>query len=163
MPFVFERQCRLVVEKPQRRVNENYSVLVHRLDAFLIHDTSRRRSEIPNTALLRAMHVVREREKRIARTRHTVELSHVVRTLLGAERRRDLLEQAVPLLFLAALENLAPDKEVDRVRFFCTLDSFLEWERKNARVVAQPPIISLGARKSRTVDTRLLACAQSDY
>jgi hypothetical protein len=30
-------------------------------------------------------------------------------------------------------------------------------------VVAQPPIISLGARKSRAVDTRLLTCAQSDY
>lgn len=161
--IVFERQCRLVVEKPQRRVNENYSVLVRRLDAFLVHDTSRRRGEIPNTTLLRAMHVVREREKRIARTRHTVELSRVVRTLLRAERRRDLLEQAVPLLFLTALENLASNKEVDRVRFFGALDSFLEWERKNARVVAQPPIISLGARKSRAVDARLLACAQSDY
>jgi len=42
-------------------VNENYSVLVRRLDAFLVHDTSRRRGEIPNTTL-RAMHVVRERE-----------------------------------------------------------------------------------------------------
>lgn len=151
------------MEKPQRRVNENYSVLVRRLDAFLVHHTSRRRGEITNTTLLRAVHVVREREKRIARTRHTVELSRVVRTFLGAERRRDLFEQAVPLLFLAALENLASDKEVDRVRFFGALDSFLEWERKNARVVAQPPIIGLGARKSRAVDTRLLACAQSDY
>jgi hypothetical protein len=152
-----------VVEKPQQRVNENYSVLIRRLDAFLVHDTSRRRCEIPNTTFLRAMHVVREREKRITRTCYTVELSRVVRTLLGTERRRDLLEQAVPLLFLAALENLASDKEVDRVRFFGALDSFLEWERKNARVVAQPPIISLGARKSRAVDTRLLTCAQSDY
>lgn len=152
-----------MVEKAQRRVDENYFVFVRRLDAFLVHDTSRRRGEIPNTTLLRAMHVVREREKRIARTRHTVELRRVVRTLLGAERRRDLFEQAVPLLFLAALENLASDKEVDRVRFFGALDSFLEWECKNARVVAQPPIIGFGARKSRAVDTRLLTCAQSDY
>ena len=151
------------MEKSQRGVNEDYSVLVRRLDAFLVHDTSRRRGEIPNTTPLRAMHVVWEREKRIARTRHTVELSRVVRTLLGAEGRRDLLEQAVPLLFLAALENLASDKEVDRVRFFGALDSFLEWERKNARVMTQPPIISLGARKSRAVDTRLLTRAQSDY
>lgn len=163
MSSFFWPQCQLVMEKPQRRVNENYSVLVRRLDAFLVHNTSRRRCEIPNTTLLHAMHVVREREKRIARTRHTVELSSVVHTLLGAERRRDLSEQAVPLLFLTALEDLASNKEVDRVRFLGALDSLLEWERKNARVVAQPPNISLGTRKSRAVDTRLLTCAQSDY
>ena len=151
------------MEKSQRRVNKNYFVLVRRLDAFFVHDTSRRRGEIPNTTFLRAVHVVREREKRIARTRHTVELSRVVRTLLGAEGRRNLLEQAFPLLFLAALENLASDKKVDRVRFFGALDSFFERERENARVVAQPPIISLGTRKSRAVDTRLLTCAQSNY
>ena len=150
------------MEKPQRRVNENDSVLVRCFDAFFVHDTSRRRGEIPNATLLRAMHVVREREKCIAGTRHAVELSRVVRTLLGAERRRDLSEQAVPLLFLAALENLASDKEIDRVRFFGALDTFLKWERKNAWVVAQPPIISLGARKSRAVDTGLLTCTQSD-
>ena len=151
------------MEKPQWRMNENYSVLVRSLDAFFVHDTSGRRGEIPNATLLRAIHVVREREKRIARTCHTVELPRVVRTLLGAKRRRDLFEQAIPLLFLAALENLTSEKEVDRVRFFGALDSFLERERKDARVVAQPPIISLGARKSRAVDTRLLTCAQSDY
>ena len=125
-----------MVEKPQRRVNEDYSVLVRSLDAFLIHHTSRRGGEIPNATLLHAMHVVREWEKRIARTRHTVELPRMIRTLLGAERWRDLSKQAVPLLFLAALENLASDKKVDRVRFFGALDSFLEWESKNARVVA---------------------------
>ena len=124
------------MEKPQRRVNENYPMLVRRLDALLVHDTSRGRGEIPNTTLLCAMHVVREREKRITRTRHTVELSRMVRTFLCAERRRDLFEQAVPLLFLAALENLASNKEVDRVRFFGALDSLLERERKNARVMA---------------------------
>lgn len=151
------------MEKPQRRVNENYAVLVRSLDAFLVHNTSRRRCKIPNTTLLHAMHIVREREKRIARARHAVELSSVVRTLLGAERRRDLFKQVIPMLFLATLEDLASNKEVDRVRFFGALDSFLEWERKNARVVAQPPIISLGTRKSRAVDTRLLTRAQSDY
>jgi hypothetical protein len=73
------------MEKPQRRVNETYSVLVRSLDALPVHDTSRRRNEIPDTTLLRAMHVVQEWEKRIARTCHPVEQSRVVSTLLGAE------------------------------------------------------------------------------
>lgn len=114
------------MEKSQRRVSETDSVLVRRLDAFLVHDASGRRGEIPNAALLRAMHVVREREERIAGTRHAVELPRVVRALLCAERRRDLPEQAFPLRLLTALEHLASDEEVDRVRLFGALDALLE-------------------------------------
>ncbi len=132
----FERWYQSVMEKPQRRVSENNPVLVRRLDAFFVHDTSRRRSKVPNSTLLLAMHIVREREERIAGTRHTVELSRVVRALLCAERRRGLLEQAFPLFFLAALEYLASDEEVDRIRFIGALDTSFEWERKNARMVS---------------------------
>ncbi len=125
-----------MMEKPQRRVSENNPVLVRRLDTFFVHNTSRRRSKVPNATPLHAMHVVREREERIAGTRHTVELSRVVRALLCAERRRGLLEQAFPLFFLAALEYLASDEEVDRIRFIGALDTSFEWERKNARMVS---------------------------
>ena len=123
--FGFDNQS--VMEEPQRRVSENHSVLVRRLDAFLVHDTSGRCREIPNAALPCAMHVVPEREERIARTRHAVELPRVVCALLCAERRRDRLEVALPLCFLAAFEHLAADEEVDRVRLVGTLDPFLEW------------------------------------
>ena len=151
------------MEKPQRRVSEKHSVLVRRLDAFLVHDTSGRRSEIPNAALPCAMYVVPKREERIARTRHAVELPRMVRALLCAERRRDRLEEALPLCFLTALEHLASDEKVDRIRLVGTLDALLEREREDARVVAQPPIVRFGARESRAVDARLLAGAQSDY
>ncbi len=132
----FERWYQSVMEKPQRRVSENNPVLVRRLDAFFVHDTSRRRSKVPNSTLLLAMHIVREREERIAGTRHTVELSRVIRALLCTERRRDLLEQAFPLLFLVTLKYLASDEEVDRIRFFGALDTPFEWECKDARMVS---------------------------
>jgi hypothetical protein len=132
----FERWYKLVMEKPQWHVSENYPVLVRRLDAFFVHDTSRWRSKVPNATLLHAMHVVREREERIAGARHTVELSRVIRALLCAERRRDLLEQAFPLFFLAALKYLASNEDVDRIRFVGALDTPFEWERKNARMVS---------------------------
>lgn len=151
------------MEKPQRRVSKNDSVLVRRLDAFLVHDTSRRRSEIPHAALLRAMHVIREREERVAGARHAVEPPRVLRALLGAERRRDRrLEEALPLRALAALERLAPDEEVDRVGLFGALDALLERQREHARVVPKPPVVRLGTREPRAVDARLLAGAQAD-
>jgi hypothetical protein len=147
------------MEKPQRRVSENDSVLVRRLDALLVHDTPRRRGEIPNAALLHAMHVIREREERVTRACHAVKPPRVLRALLGAERRRDRVEQALPLRLLAALEHLAADEEVDRVRLLGALDALLERQREDARVVAQPPVVRLGAREPRAVDARLLASA----
>src|SRR5712675_2276346 len=140
------------MEKPQWRVSENDSVLVRRLDALLVHDASRRRGEVPHATFLRAMHVIREREERVTGTRHAIELPRVVRALLRGERRRDFLEQALPLNLLAALEYLAPDEEVDRVRLVRALNPFLERQREHARVVSQPPVVRLGARKSCAVD-----------
>jgi hypothetical protein len=43
---------------------------------------------------------------------------------------------SLPLGALSALEDLPAHKEVDRVRFLCALDPFLEWEREDARVVS---------------------------
>lgn len=151
-----------MMEKSQRRVSENDSVLVRGLDALLVHDAPRRRGEIPNTALPRAVHVIWEREEGVARARHAVKPSRVFRALLGAERGRDLPEQALPLRLLAALEHVAPDEEVDRVCLFGALDALLEWQREHARVVPQPPVVCFGPREPRAVDARLLACAQSD-
>jgi hypothetical protein len=151
------------MEKPQWRVSENDSVLVCHLDALLVHDASRRCGEVPHATLLHAMHVVREREERITGTGHAVELSRVVRALLHAERRRDLLEQAFPLRLLSTLEHLASDEEVDRICLFRALHPLLERQREHARVVPQPPVVRLGTRESRAVNARLLAGAQSDY
>jgi hypothetical protein len=137
-------------------------MLIGCFDALLIHDTSRRRSKVPNPALPRAMHVIREREKCIAGAGHPIELPRVVRTLLRTEWRWNLLEQTFPLRLLTALERLTADKEVDRVCLFRTLDAFLEGQPEDARMVSQPPIVRLGARESRAVDPRLLSRTQSD-
>src|SRR5216684_7740949 len=132
----FERWYQSVMEKPQRRVSENNPVLVRRLDAFFVHDTSRRRSKVPNSTLLLAMHIVREREERIAGTRHTVELSRVIRALLCTERRRDLLEQAFPLL--SRHPQVPRLRRRGRSHSLCrrAFDTPFEWECKDARMVS---------------------------
>ena len=61
-----------------------------------------------------------------------------------------------------AFEHLAANKEVDRVCPLRTFHPFLEWEREDAGVVTEPPVVRFGASESRAVDPRLLACAQSD-
>ncbi len=89
---MLSRWYQLVMEKTQRRVSKNDSVLVRRLDALLVHDTSGRRGEISNAALLCAMNVIWEREKCVAGACHAIELPRVVRALLSAKRWGGLLE-----------------------------------------------------------------------
>ncbi len=151
------------MEQPQRCVSESNPVLICRFYTFFVHDTPGRRSEIPNATLTCAMHVVREWGEGVARAGHTIKVLSVLCALLGTERRGDLVEQALPVCLFVAFEHLAADEKVYRVCFVCTLDSFLERERENARVVAQPPTICLGAREPCAVDTRLLPSARSDY
>ena len=144
-------------------MSENNPVLICRFDTLFVHDAPRGRSEIPNATLPRAMHVVWEWEEGVAGAGHAIELPRVVCTLLGAERRRDLVEQALPVRLFAALQHFAANKKVYRVCLVRALDSFLERECENARVVAQPPVVRFGAREPRAVDARLLPGAQSDY
>jgi hypothetical protein len=151
-----------VVEQPQRCVRENDPVLVCRLDTLFVHDTPRRRSEVPHATLTGAMDVVREREEGIAGAGNAVQLLGMLRTFLGTERRRDLVKQALPVCFFAAFQYFAANEKVYRVRLVRTLDSFLERECKHALVVAQPPVVGFGACEPRAVDARLLSSAQSD-
>ena len=109
------------------------------------------------------MHVVREREEGIAGAGYTVKLPRMLCALLRAERCRDLVEQALPVRFFAAIQHFAANEKVYRVCLFRAFDSFFERERENAWVVAQPPVVRFGACEPRAVDTRLLSGAQSDY
>ena len=138
-------------------------MLVCRFDTLFVHDTARRCSEIPHPALTRAMDVVREREEGIAGAGHAVQLPRMFRAFLGTERCRDFVEQALPVRLLATFQHFAANEKVYRVRLVRALDSFLERECEDARVVAQPPVVGFGACEPRAVDTRLLSGAQSDY
>ena len=151
-----------MVEQTQRRVSENDLVLVRGLDTLFIHHTPARRSEVPHPAPSRPMHVIREREERIAAARDTIKLPRMLLALLRAQRRRHLLEERLPLRALRALERLARDEEVDRVRLLGALDALLEREREHARVVAEPPEVGLGACEARAVDAGLLASADAN-
>jgi hypothetical protein len=128
-----------------------HRALIRCLDALLVHDASRGSSEVPNPTLPRAVHIIREREG-VAGACHPIELLRVVHALLGAEWRRDLLEQAFPLCFLAALNHFTANKEVDHISPFRMLHPFLEWQCEDTRMVSQPPIVHLGACESCAVD-----------
>ena len=108
------------------------------------------------------MDVVGEGEECVARARDAGELARVLRTLLGGERRGHALEHGLPLHALTALEHLAADEEVDRVRLLRALDALLERQGQHARVVPQPPQVRLVACETRAVDARLLAGADAD-
>ena len=64
-----------------------------------------------------------------------------------------------PLRFLATLEWLTADEQIDRVSFLSAFDAFLEWERENAWMVTEPPVIGFGTRKTGAMDTGLLTCS----
>lgn len=151
-----------MMEQAQRRVSEHDIMLVRRLDTLRVHHAPTRCREVFDTAAERAVDIVREREERVARARDATELLRVFRALGLRQRLRDRLEEALPLLALAALEQLAADEEVDRVRLLCALDALLEGQREHARVVAQPPEVRFVACETRAVDARLLAGADAD-
>ena len=124
------------MEQPQWCVSENDPVLIGRFDTLFVHDTPGGRSEIPNATLARAVHVVWEREEGVAGAGHAVKLPRVLCALLRTERRRDLVEQALPVRLFAAFQHFAADEKVYCVCLVRALDSFLEREREDTRVVA---------------------------
>ena len=151
-----------MMEQTQVSMRKDNSMFISSLDTFCIHNASRGRSEVLNPTPPSTVHIIREREERVARARDAVQLLRVHLALLRAQRRGHLLEVGLPLRELAALERLAGDEEVDRVRLLRALDALLEREREHARVVPQPPEVRLGAREARAVDARLLPGADPD-
>lgn len=152
------------MEQTQVRVREHHPVFIRRLHALLVHDAPARRRQILDAAPPRTVHVVREGEERVAAARDALQLREPFPLLFRAQGRRCLFELCFPLLLLtpAALEDLAGDEEVDRVRLLRALHALLEGQRKDARVVPQPPEVRLRAREACAVDARLLACADAD-
>ena len=143
-------------------MSEHNFVLICGFDTLGIHHTPTRCGKVLDAAPERTVDVVGEGEECVARARDAGELARVLRTLLGGERRGHALEHGLPLRALGALERLAGDEEVDRVRLLGALDALLEREREHARVVAEPPEVGLGAREARAVDAGLLAGADAD-
>lgn len=130
-----------VMEQSQVRVREYHPMLVCCLHALLVHYTSARRCQILDAASPRTMHVVGEGEKCVAAARDALQLREPFPLLLRAQGRGHLLELRLPLRLLApaALEDLAGNEEVDRIRLLCALHALLEGQREDAGVVPQPP------------------------
>jgi len=137
-------------------------MLIGRLHALAIHHAPARRRQIPHPALPGPVHIIREREKSIARTRHPIQLPRMLPPLLVSNRRGNTLEQTLPLLLLPALKYFGSDKQVNGVRLVGALDTLFEGKREDARVVAHPPVVRFAAGEARTVDARLLAGADAD-
>lgn len=150
------------MEQPQIRVREHDTTFICGLDTFRVHDTPTGGGKVLDAALPRTMDIVREREEGVARARNTAELRRPFLLLVCAQCRRDVLEQPLPLRLLAALEHLAPDEQVNGVRLLRALHALLEREGENARMVPEPPVVSLRACQACAMDARLLACAEAD-
>lgn len=143
-------------------MREDHLVLISRLDAFCIHDTPSGRGQIPDSAFVCAVDIVREREESIAGTGHAFELGRPFLPLGVGEGFGDSLEQRLPMLLLSTLQDLPADVQVDGIGLLSTFDTALEWQGQSAGVVAQPPVVGFVAGKPGTVNTGLLASSETD-
>lgn len=150
------------MEESQRCVTEHHLMFIRRLDALGVHHAAARRSEVRHPALPRPVDIICEREERIARTCHPIQLNRPRLPLLLSQGRRYALELGLPLRLLTTLEDLTTYEQIDRIRLLGTLDTVFEWERKDTRMVAEPPQVGLAARETGAVDTRLLARPETD-
>lgn len=150
------------MEQSQGGMGEHHIMFIRRLDALRIHHASTRRRQITNTALPRPMDVIREGEERVARTTNTVQLRCPLCPLLRSEGRRHGLEVTFPLCLLPTIELLTTYEKIDGVGFLCSLDAFLEGERKDAGVMAKPPVVGFRTSEACAVNSRLLTCAEAD-
>lgn len=153
-----------VTHKTQVGVGKDNAVVVRGLDALGVHDRAARRGEVLHTALSSSVNVVREGEEGIRCTGNTLELLHERVPFLLAQRRRNFVEQALPLSALrrVSLEHLASDEQVDGVGFVGSLGALLEGQGQDTRVMTQPPVVGLVTCQSSAVDSRLLSGAETD-
>jgi len=137
-------------------------MLIRRFDTLLIHDTSARSGQILHTTLPRSVHVIREGEEGIARTRGPIQLLPPVLPLFLTQSLWKTLEKSLPVRLLRSLEDLAANVEVDGVRLVRALDAFFEGEGEDLRVVPEPPKVGLRSRQTGAMDTRLLSSTDPD-
>lgn len=128
-----------MVEESVLGVAEHHTVFIRRLDALRVHYATTRRGKVFHPTFPRPMDVIREGEERITGTGHIIELGCPLLTIVFSQRRRDALEQSLPLSLLTALEHLTTDIKVDCVGFVGALDTLVERECENLGMVAEPP------------------------
>lgn len=72
------------------------------------------------------MHVIREGEESITRTRSLVQLLPPLLPLFLTQRFGETFEKTLPVRLLRPLKDLAADVEVNGIRLIRTLDAFFE-------------------------------------
>ena len=143
-------------------MRKHHPMLVCCIDTLLIHDTSTWSSQILHTTFPRPMHVIREREKGVTRTRSLIQLLPPLLPLFIAQWFGYSFKKTFPVRFLGPLKNLAANVEIDGVRLFRTFNALFERKRKDLLVVPEPPEIGFGSCKTGAVDTRLLSGPDTD-
>ena len=108
------------------------------------------------------MHVIREGEESITRTRSLVQLLPPLLPLFLTQRFGETFEKTLPVRLLRPLKDLAADVEVNGIRLIRTLDAFFEGEGEDLWVMPEPPQVGFGPRQTSAVDTRLLSGSNSN-
>ena len=99
-----------MVEQPQIGMRKHNPMFIRSLDTLLIHNTPTRRSKILDPTPKRTMDVIREREKRITRTRNPTQRLCMFLLLFLRKRSRYTLKLTLPLVFLTTLEYLTANE-----------------------------------------------------
>lgn len=119
------------MEQPNIRMHKHHPPLIRRLHTLFIHHTPPRRRKVPNPTLPSPMHIIREREKRIARTRNPIQLPHPLPLLLFTQPHQLLslifLKQTLPMLLLTPLQLLSGHIQINSIRLLSTLNPLFKW------------------------------------
>ena len=72
------------------------------------------------------MHIIREREECITRTRHPIQLPRPLPSLALTQTLNLVLKQTFPLCLLSTFQCFTPNEEINRVGYLCALHTLFE-------------------------------------
>ena len=152
-----------MVKQPDPAHGHDHAVLVARLDDQIVPHRAAGLYDIADAALLGAVDVVAEREKRVRGERHPEKQIDPLVPLFAAKACRAASRKLSCQAILFGRRQILFEQLVDSVVPFGPADALLELQTDHDGVLPQEPLIGLGCGEPRAVDARLLACAHADH
>ena len=140
----------------------SHAVLVTALNDCIISDRSARLGDVLDTALLRALDIVGEREESVGAESDIMSLIEPCALLFRCEDFRLHLEDLLPCAVSQNVHILLTDVDVDRIVAVSAADIVDERKLKYLRALAEQPVVSLVACETYAVYAGLLSCADAD-
>ena len=129
---------------------------------MIISHRTARLSHILHTASVGALNVIPEREKCVRSQSHICVLVQPCTLLLSSKHCRFYLEDILPCTVSQHIHIILAHVQINGIVAVCTLDTVNKLKSQHLRRLAQPPVVSLRACKTGTVNSGLLSCSDTD-